>query len=124
MAGGTTRTVFAGGGVIPDRDQKGKFTSGNTARRVPPHYRSPIHVQAEIWMKEAACRGMAPGFFFAERREGAFYDQARQICAGCPVRTQCLDYALRTREKYGMWGGADPEERRILRLKRRKVTQR
>jgi hypothetical protein len=33
------------------------------------------------------------------------------ICAGCPVRVECADYAVRAREPYGVWGGLSEEDR-------------
>lgn len=39
-------------------------------------------------------------------------EAARLICAGCTVRTQCLEEALAAGEQDGIWGGLTPEERR------------
>jgi WhiB family transcriptional regulator, redox-sensing transcriptional regulator len=70
------------------------------------------------WREEAACLRY-PGILFfgqedsesaAERR--AREEEAKQICAACSVRRQCLEYALRTREPYGIWGGLTEIERR------------
>ena len=41
--------------------------------------------------------------------------QARQVCAGCPVRTPCLEWALRSGQEAGVWGGTSEHERRALR---------
>jgi WhiB family transcriptional regulator, redox-sensing transcriptional regulator len=46
-------------------------------------------------------------------------DQARQICAGCPLRLECLDEALRLTVRYGIWGGMNWDER--LRERRRRT---
>jgi WhiB family redox-sensing transcriptional regulator len=72
------------------------------------------------WQWRAACRGEDAPVFFApnhfetkpekDRREQA----AKSICARCPVRVECLDYAIRTREPHGIWGGLNELERRIL----------
>jgi WhiB family redox-sensing transcriptional regulator len=72
------------------------------------------------WQWLAACRGEDSALFFApnypegkdERvsREG----RAKALCARCPVRVECLDYALRTREPHGIWGGMNEMERRLL----------
>ena len=45
--------------------------------------------------------------------------QAKAICARCPVRRPCLAYALATGQAYGIWGGYDEGERRVLRRQRR-----
>jgi Transcription factor WhiB len=50
----------------------------------------------------------------------SYYDEARQICSLCPVKTACLNYAMDNKERYGMWGGLTPiERRRIERTARR-----
>ena len=43
--------------------------------------------------------------------------QAKAICMTCPVRQECLDYAVDSREDWGIWGGATPNQRRVLRKK-------
>lgn len=67
------------------------------------------------WMRDAACRGMDPELFFPEK--GASWDvqEARGVCAGCPVRTECLTYAMDHTERHGVWGGTSERERRRLR---------
>ena len=42
---------------------------------------------------------------------GPFHESAVQCCDGCPVRRECLEYALAADERYGIWGGKTPEER-------------
>ena len=44
---------------------------------------------------------------------------ARELCQGCPLRLQCLDYALEAREQFGIWGGLTTRERQILNAKKR-----
>ena len=51
--------------------------------------------------------------FFPERGESA--EPARQVCAACPVRQPCLDYAITNRITHGIWGGLTERERRALR---------
>ena len=51
--------------------------------------------------------------FFPERGESA--EPARQVCAACPVRQPCLDYAISNRITHGIWGGLTERERRALR---------
>ena len=64
------------------------------------------------WMASAACRGAPLALFFRDR--GAAADEAKQICAACSVRPECLDFAARHDEQ-GVWGGASPGDRRGLR---------
>jgi WhiB family redox-sensing transcriptional regulator len=51
--------------------------------------------------------------FFPER--GAPTSDAREVCRGCLVRAECLNYALATNEQHGIWGGLSGRERRRLR---------
>lgn len=73
-------------------------------------------VKPEPWMNDGACIGADPEVFFIER--GASAAPAKAVCAGCPVREQCLDYALDNCEKFGVWGGKSERERRRLRRAR------
>ena len=54
--------------------------------------------------------------FFPGRGESA--EPARRVCAGCPVREPCLDYALRHGITHGIWGGLAERDRRALRSQR------
>lgn len=67
------------------------------------------------WFDEAACRGIDPGLFHPARGDYAVERQARQVCAGCPVRAECLAHALTFHELYGIWGGTSARERRDMR---------
>lgn len=72
------------------------------------------------WWEYAACRGHDAIYFFApayfekraekQRREAV----AKAICARCSAREQCLEYALRTRDPHGVWGGLNEMERRAV----------
>lgn len=64
------------------------------------------------WQQDAACRHTDPEMFFSSNDEDR--DAAMALCAGCPVRMQCLEQALASREGYGIWGGTDEQERRRL----------
>ena len=67
---------------------------------------------AARWRELAACRGADLEVFFPERGESA--GPARQVCAACPVRQPCLDYAITNRIVHGIWGGLTVRERRAL----------
>lgn len=79
----------------------------------------------ELWQASAACRGPDTSLFFPplqfERKEDREHREARAkaICAGCPVRRPCLDYALRAGEPHGIWGGLNEAERRQRLAQRR-----
>jgi WhiB family transcriptional regulator, redox-sensing transcriptional regulator len=84
------------------------------------------------WRERAACRGMNTNLWFPHdpdeedtpdqprRRETPrLYRHALRVCNACPVRQECLDYALEAREGFGMWGGKTrPERQTILRERR------
>ncbi|HYN37034.1 MAG TPA: WhiB family transcriptional regulator [Actinomycetota bacterium] len=70
------------------------------------------------WREDAACLEYPAILFFgvddsetpADRR--AREERAKRVCWGCGVRRECLDYALATKEPYGIWGGLTEIERR------------
>jgi WhiB family redox-sensing transcriptional regulator len=68
------------------------------------------------WQERANCLGVDPDLFFPER--GASTREAKGVCAGCEVRMECLEYALRNSEKFGIWGGMSERERRRIRRAR------
>jgi WhiB family transcriptional regulator, redox-sensing transcriptional regulator len=69
------------------------------------------------WMLHAHCRGARPTEFFPS--DGLGVEAAQRVCATCPVRVECLEYALEHRIEHGVWGGAsERERRRILRRRR------
>ena len=70
------------------------------------------------WAGRAACSGLDPSVFYPPSDEEA--DEAKAICAECPVQEECLEHAIAHREKNGVWGGATERERlRIIRRRRR-----
>ena len=76
------------------------------------------HRQDTRWQESAACRQADPELFFPIGATGmaqADIQRAKAICASCPVRRPCLIYALATGQEFGIWGGRDENERRLLR---------
>ena len=69
-------------------------------------------------MDEAACQGMDPNLFHPYPGEQGEARQAKAVCERCPVREACLDYALATWQRFGIWGGLTDGQRRHLRRKR------
>ena len=70
------------------------------------------------WRNFGRCRGLDPEIFYPTPDDEGL--EAKEICIVCPVRETCLDWALETREKHGVWGGlTEKERRRILRRHRR-----
>ncbi|HET9254222.1 MAG TPA: WhiB family transcriptional regulator [Pseudonocardiaceae bacterium] len=64
------------------------------------------------WQERALCAQTDPEAFFPEK--GGSTREAKQICAGCEVRAECLEYALAFDERFGIWGGLSERERRKL----------
>lgn len=74
-----------------------------------------IIMWVEDWTPRAACRSAQPDQLFVR---GAEQNKAKQLCSGCPVRTECLAEALDNQIEWGVWGGMTERERRAL-LRRR-----
>jgi WhiB family redox-sensing transcriptional regulator len=72
--------------------------------------------EPKTWWDFANCLGVDPDLFFPER--GASTKEAKEVCRGCEVRGDCLEYALVHGEKFGIWGGMSERERRRLRRQR------
>jgi WhiB family transcriptional regulator, redox-sensing transcriptional regulator len=69
------------------------------------------------WQEQALCAQTDPEAFFPEK--GGSTREAKRICVGCEVKAECLEYALASDERFGIWGGLSERERR--RLKRSAV---
>jgi WhiB family transcriptional regulator, redox-sensing transcriptional regulator len=74
-----------------------------------------VDMWIEDWAPSAACRQTSPDALFVR---GAEQNKAKQLCTGCPVRTECLAEALDNQIEWGVWGGMTERERRAL-LRRR-----
>lgn len=74
------------------------------------------------WQEQGACWGSHSPIFFVDvkgvpgQRTAA---KAKAICAACPVRVECLDFAITEGMHWGIWGGLAPRERRAVKMKRR-----
>jgi WhiB family redox-sensing transcriptional regulator len=71
---------------------------------------------SDEWWGLAACRDAEPELFFPISDTAASRNtimRAKQVCAACPVQSQCLSYALRHRQEQGIWGGLTEDERRL-----------
>lgn len=71
---------------------------------------------------KGACSGCNPNLFFPEPHDQRTVKAAKAVCAGCVVREECLEWALDSEEKYGIWGGTSENERRVMRRVRRTGT--
>jgi WhiB family redox-sensing transcriptional regulator len=85
--------------------------AGNLAADIP---KLPHATVKGDWVDRAACAGMDSDLWFLDDHTGS-YGEARAVCAACPVRVDCLDYAVENRIGHGLWGGLNPVQRRQLR---------
>jgi WhiB family redox-sensing transcriptional regulator len=67
----------------------------------------------DVFMLNGLCAETDPEAFFPEKGDNP--GLAKLICSRCDVRTECLEWALRKDERYGVWGGTSENDRRKLR---------
>ncbi|GJF30053.1 transcriptional regulator WhiB [Kitasatospora sp. NE20-6] len=101
-------------------------TGTAAARRSPVAVPAPADpLEDNPWHTGAACRRDEAGLFFAPSKEPtaarlAREEQAKQVCARCPVLLECREHALVQPEPYGVWGGLTAAERRVVLARRRR----
>jgi WhiB family transcriptional regulator, redox-sensing transcriptional regulator len=110
------------------------FHTGDTADNRRMRSRSDMHLDdlaldvdlsavsrlGTDWQDLAECA--KPGGvvdFFPARGESV--RDAKEVCARCAVRSECLDFALRLKVAHGVWGGLSERERRTLRRSRHRL---
>ena len=70
------------------------------------------------WRNRAVCKDTDPDLFFPVGTTGQALvqiERAKEVCNTCPVKSDCLEYALETNQDSGIWGGLDEEQRRNIR---------
>jgi WhiB family redox-sensing transcriptional regulator len=75
------------------------------------------------WRNDAACKDEDPDVFFPIGTTGIAVEQvedAKRICARCPVQESCLEFALASNQDAGVWGGLTEDERRTLKRARQR----
>lgn len=76
-----------------------------------------VHIAlAEPWIDDALCAQVDPELFFPE--EGGSTREAKQVCAACEVRAECLQWAMDNNERFGIHGGLSVKERDRIRRDR------
>ena len=83
---------------------------------MPVDLQALLRTEDRSWQSRANCMGVDPELFFPER--GTSTREAKEVCRGCVVREDCLEYALANGEKFGIWGGMSERERRRVRRMR------
>ena len=79
------------------------------------------------WRLRASCTDVDTNLFFPIGLTGDAIEQtnlAKAMCQSCPVQRQCLEFALRSNQDYGVWGGCTEDERRAIRRSRRAAARR
>ncbi|MQA10111.1 MAG: WhiB family transcriptional regulator [Pseudonocardiaceae bacterium] len=107
------------GSVEPQRSDVGKVVEwgehpGAELELLTDLFDTP---EEQEWQERALCAQTDPEAFFPEK--GGSTREAKRICQGCEVRSECLEYALAHDERFGIWGGLSERERR--KLKKRAV---
>lgn len=64
------------------------------------------------WMTQSACRDEPPSLFYP--LQGHVPGRAKDICRGCPVQEECLDYSIEIRDWEGVWGGVPGRKRKLI----------
>jgi len=78
----------------------------------------PATWNSEEWRELGSCRKLDTSMFFPIGQTGEAevrIARAKKVCATCPVRQECLEFAITTNQEYGVWGGHSEEERRVVR---------
>ncbi|WP_422334847.1 WhiB family transcriptional regulator [Rhodococcus sp. (in: high G+C Gram-positive bacteria)] len=73
-------------------------------------------VRIESTRSELPCRADDPDLWFADSPHEL--EQAKALCASCPIRSRCLDAALDRREPWGVWGGEIFDQGAVVARKR------
>ena len=94
-------------------ERSGEAREAYAARRRCPTAPSPPRTKVPWgWQERALCAQTDPEAFFPEK--GGSTREAKKVCLGCEVRSECLEYALGHDERFGIWGGLSERERRRL----------
>jgi WhiB family transcriptional regulator, redox-sensing transcriptional regulator len=72
----------------------------------------PAAAEDLSWQDQAVCAEVGGDFWFPEK--GGSTREPKKVCHACPVRAECLEYALKHDERFGVWGGLSERERRRL----------
>ncbi len=113
--------------TITQNTAPGSSAQGPTAQGSSAQSARPQTWDNGSWRSEAACSGIDTALFFPEDESDTHARQiadAKLVCASCPVRQACLEFALRTNQPDGIWGGLNETERRRERRRRRRSAAR
>lgn len=97
---------------LPDPDGDASWPQRRHLSLVPNDFDDLFDSVEEQWQDRALCAQTDPEAFFPEK--GGSTREAKRICQGCEVKSECLEYALHNDERFGIWGGLSERERRRL----------
>lgn len=89
-----------------------RSTRGARQDKLIPTQFVPLDGAAD-WMRLGACKGVSTGIFFLGDDDQIPGEAVRAMCEGCPVREQCLQWAL-SHDEYGYWGGTTRTQREAI----------
>lgn len=105
-------------GVLDSSDKPTELNSKESTSTAPRNKKGSAEEERDAtrFMMSGKCAGVDLDLFFPKRGESA--REAKEVCGGCEVREECLEYALATGQKYGIWGGMSERQRRRMRRQR------
>lgn len=75
-------------------------------------------IEQQEWRQEARCKGVDTAVFFPNFKvEADWKATAAKVCKGCPVKADCLEWAV-THDESGLWAGTTTKERALMRKER------
>lgn len=86
--------------------------------------RVDLRLEVPDWTRDALCTEIGVESYFSEVASDQATQLAKQACMSCPVRAECLEWALsfdQLSDEYGVLGGTGPKERRRIRSERRQI---
>lgn len=107
-----------GRGPVGSKKPKSRFPENPVYKKPGPH----DVIDSENWTEFSKCANVDPSLLFPG--DGSGVDDAKKFCKDCPVKGRCLEYALATRQDFGVWGGTSERERRKILKKRAEATLR
>ena len=84
--------------------RNGEHLTVDDVTELPP----PVFLP-QPWARDAVCAQVDGEAFFPAKGKPA--REAKQVCQGCSVRAECLEWAIGQGERWGIWGGLTTAER-------------
>lgn len=81
-------------------------------RRRSSYPKASFYQRDITWHEDAICASADPEIWFPEK--GGSTKEAKRVCGRCVVRADCLEYAIDTGQRFGIWGSMSERDRRRL----------